>query len=94
MLAKQKEGRRVGRGHKRAEEVAHGTARRVVTVARRAAVLGVRAGRWRRMERPRDFGRNQGWWRAGGATRARRVAGGLGSAGTEQGRERGKRERE
>jgi len=41
-------------------EVAHGTARRVVTVARRAAVLDVRAGRWRRVEGPRGFGRTQG----------------------------------
>ena len=92
MLVKQMERRRAGRGRKRAEEVAHGTARRVVAVARRAAVLGVRAGRWRSMERPRDFGRNQGRWRAGGATWARRVAGGLGSAGAEQGREGEKRE--
>ena len=45
LLAKQMEGRRARRGRKRAEEVAHGTARRVVAVARRAAVLGVRAGR-------------------------------------------------
>jgi hypothetical protein len=59
LLAKQMEGRRAGRGHERAEEVTHDTARRVVAVARRAAVLGVRAGRWRRLERPRDFGRNQ-----------------------------------
>ena len=34
LLVKQMEGRRAGRGHKRAEEVAHGTARHVVTVAR------------------------------------------------------------
>ena len=54
-----------GQGRMRTEKVAHGTARRVVAVARRAAVLGVRAGRWRRVEGPRDFGRTQGWWRAG-----------------------------
>jgi len=46
----------------------------------------------RRVERPRGFGRNQGRGRAGGAGRARRVAGGLDSAGAEQGREGEKRE--
>ena len=48
------------------------TARRVVAVALRAAVLGVRAGRWRHVERPRSYGRSQGR----GAARAQRVAGG------------------
>ena len=90
LLAKQMEGRRAGRGRKRAEEVAHGTARRVVAVARRAAVLRVRAGRWRRVERLRGFGRNQGRGSSKGAARGRRPQ----LAGTEQGREREERERE
>ena len=71
-ILKQKEGRRAGQRAQASGEVAHGTARRIVAVARRAAILGVRAGRWRRVERPRSFGRSQGW----GAARAWRVAGG------------------
>ena len=43
-----------------------------------ASNLGVRIGRWRRVEGPRYFGRNQGRGKAGGATRARHAAGGLG----------------
>ena len=46
----------------------HGTARRVVAVALRTAILGVRAGRRRRVARPRDFGEKPG---AGKAVLAR-----------------------
>ena len=52
-------------------ELAHGTTRGVVAVARRASILGVRAGRWRRMERLRRFGRSQGRGSGEGAARGR-----------------------
>ena len=38
-------------------EAAHGSARRVRRRGASTAVLGVRARRWRRVERPRGFGR-------------------------------------
>ena len=42
------------------------TARRVVAVALRAAILGVCAGRWRRVERPRSVGEELGKGRGPG----------------------------
>ena len=52
-------------------ELAHGMTRRVVAVARRASILNVRAGRWRRVERPRRFERSQGRGSGEGAARGR-----------------------
>ena len=52
-------------------ELAHDTTRRVVAVARRVSILGVRAGRWCRVERPRRFGRSQGWGSSEGTARGR-----------------------
>ena len=72
------------------------TARLVRRRGASTAVLGVRAGRWRRVERPGSFGRSQGR----GAARAWRVAGGLdsdgdlGSVENRGGRERREGERE
>ena len=70
-------------------KMVHGTARLVRRRGTPTAVLGVPAGRECRVERPRSFGRSQGR----GAVRARRVAGGLWSAGREtgEGRERAER---
>ena len=46
----------------------HGTARRVRRRGASTTVLGVRAGRWCRVERPRGFGRTKdGAWRVHGA---------------------------
>ena len=83
-------GRRARRGRERAGELVHGTARLVRRRGTPTAVLGVRAGRECRVERPISFRRSQGR----GAARARCMAGGLGldgdlgSTGAEQGRER------
>ena len=88
-FAKRKEGRRAGQRAQASGEAAHGTARRVRRRGASTAVLGVRAGRECRVERPRSFRRSQGR----GVVRARLVAGGLdsdgdhGSASAEQGRE-------
>ena len=67
-----KGGRRARRGRERAGELVHGTARLVRRCGTPTAVLGVRAGRECRVERPRSYGRSQGR----GAARARHVAGG------------------
>ena len=52
-------------------ELAHDTARRVRRRGASTAVLGVRAGRWRRVERPRGFGRTRDGESGEGAARGR-----------------------
>ena len=64
-FAKRKEGRRARQGAQASGEAAHGTARRVRRRGASTAILGVRAGRWRRVERPRDFGRTRDGARRG-----------------------------
>ena len=66
-------------------ELAHGTARRVRRRGASTTVLGVRAGRWCRVERPRGFGRTK--------DRARRVQGAWPAASRTAGAERGGKER-
>ena len=72
-------------------KMVHGTGRLVRRRGTPTAVLGVRAGRECRVERPRSIGSSQGR----GAVRARRVAGGLDSTATSarQGTGEGGRER-
>ena len=70
-FAKQKEGRRAGQRAQASCEAAHDTARRVRRRGASTAVLGVRAGRWRRVERPRGFGRTRDGESGEGAARGR-----------------------
>ena len=88
-VCKAKGGRRARRGRERAGELVHGTARLVRRRGTPTAVLGVRAGRECRVERPRSIGSSQGR----GAVRARRVAGGLTRRRPRLGRKQGREER-
>ena len=75
MCATRAQGKEKAEGARRWRR-AHGTTRRVVAVALRAAVLGVRAGRRRRVARSRNI-EEEPRVRGGGFGRgARRVAGG------------------
>jgi len=65
-------------------ELAHGTARRVRRRGASTTILGVRAGRWCRVERPRGFGRTKDG--------ARRVHGAWPAASRTAGAERGGQE--
>ena len=71
LLAKQMGGRRAGQRAQASCEAAHGTARRVRRRGASTAVLGVRAGRWHRVERPRGFGRTRDGGSGEGAARGR-----------------------
>jgi len=84
-FAKQKEGRRARQRAQASRELAHGTARRVRRRGASTAVLGVRAGRWCRVERPRGFGRTKDG--------ARRVHGAWPAASRTAGAEREGKER-
>ena len=70
-------------------KMVHGTGRLVRRRGTPTAVLGVRAGRECRVERPRSIGSSQGR----GAVRARRVAGGLTRRRPRLGRKQGREER-
>ena len=80
-FAKQKEGRRAGQRAQASGEVAHGTARRVRRRGASTAVLGVRAGRWRRVERPRGFRRTRDGARRRVGAQTSRSGDGFGGAG-------------
>jgi hypothetical protein len=65
-------GRRARRGRERVGEMVHGTARLVRRRGTPTAVLGVRARRWRRVERPRGFAEEPRTGRGESTARGRR----------------------